>query len=156
MESDSGDRSDAAAHARTALKAIGDDRSRIGELMTAETRWAAPAQGAGAALLVAAPAAGLQWAWLLFVASTSVFIGVELLFRRRSGLSVTRPAGPNGLALLIALALLLLGSLGASLALAVLGLDGWVLVVAAGAGIVFALGTVAYDRVYAAEVLRAG
>lgn len=123
--------------------------------MTAETWWAAPAQGFGTALLVVGPAAGLQWAWLLFVASTWVFIGVEVFFRSRSGLTITRPAGPRGLAVLIVFIFVLVGSLGISVALAIIGLRGWIFLVAAIAGVATMLGVIVYDRVYAAEVRRA-
>src|SRR5690606_34239468 len=85
------------------LQSLNTDRGRIGERMTAETWWAAPAQGLGVALLIGAPAAGPAWAWLPFVLSMGIFVGVEVLFRRRSGLGITRPAGPRGLWLLIAL-----------------------------------------------------
>lgn len=141
--------------ARDALDAIGNDRGRVGDRMSAETWWAAPAQGFAAALLVAGPSAGLQWAWLLFLASMMVSVGVEVFFRKRSGLSISRPAGPRGRALLIGLIFLHLVSLGVSVMFAVMGLRGWILVAAAVAGIYTALGVVAYDRIYAAEVRRA-
>lgn len=143
------------ASARDALDAIGNDRGRVGDRMSAETWWGAPAQGFAAALLVVGPAAGFQWAWLFFLASTLVSVGVEVFFRKRSGLSISRPAGSRGRALLIGLVFLHLVSLGASVMLAVMGLRGWILVAAAIAGICTALGVVAYDRIYAAEVRRA-
>lgn len=154
MESNFENPADPAA-ARDVLGVIGSDRARIGQRMTAETWWAAPAQGIGAALLVAAPAAGWRWAWLLLVASMWVFLSVEWLFRTRSGLNITRPAGPGGLALLIVLVILLIGAFGVSLTLAILNLSGWIGAVAMGAGVAFALGVVAYDRMYAVEVRRA-
>ncbi len=141
--------------ARDALDVIGNDRGRVGDRMSAETWWGAPAQGFAAALLVVGPAAGFQWAWLFFLASTLVSVGVEVFFRRRSGLSISRPAGPRGRALLIGIVFLHVVSLGASVMLAVMGLRGWILVAAAIAGIYTALGVMAYDRIYAAEVRRA-
>lgn len=154
MESYFDGRSDPAA-ARDALDAIGNDRTRIGERMTAETWWAAPAQGIGAALFVAAPGAGWQWAWVLVVASMGVFIGVEMLFRKRSGLNIARPAGPRGLALLILLIAVLIGGFGVSVALAILDLSGWIALVAIVTLVAHVPGIIAYDRTYAAEVRRA-
>ena len=65
MESNFEDQRDSA----NILETLSTDRGRIGERITAETWWAAPAQGLGAALIVVAPAAGLAWAWLPFVLS---------------------------------------------------------------------------------------
>ncbi|WP_298037584.1 hypothetical protein [uncultured Microbacterium sp.] len=154
MESDSEGQQHVTS-AREALDTIANDRERVGKRMRAETWWGAPAQGFGVALLVAGPAAGFQWAWLLFLSSTWVFVGVEVYFRRRSGLKISRPAGPRGLALLVGFTLLILVSLGMSAVLALMGLRGWVLVVAAIAGILAWLGVIAYDRIYASEVRRA-
>jgi hypothetical protein len=145
-----------AASVRESLKAISTDRGRIGERITAETWWGAPAQGLGAALIIVAPAAGLAWAWLPFVLSMGIFIGVEVLFRKRSGLGITRPAGPRGLWLLVALFLIIFFSLMISLVLALLGLIGWMVAVAVAAGVATALIVVDYDRAYAAEVRHAG
>ncbi len=141
---------------RESLKAISTDRGRIGEQITAETWWAAPAQGMGAALIIVAPAAGLAWAWLPFVLSMGIFIGVEVLFRKRSGLGITRPAGPRGLWLVVALFLIIFLSLMISLLLALLCLIGRIIAVAVAAGVATALIVVAYDRAYAAEVHHAG
>lgn len=144
------------ASVRESLKAISIDRGRIGERITAETWWGAPAQGLGAALLVVAPAAGLAWAWLPFVLSMGNFIGVEVLFRKRSGLGITRPAGPRGFWMLVALSLIICFSLMVSLVLALLGLIGWIVAVAVAAGVATALISMDYDRAYAAEVRHAG
>lgn len=138
------------------LEALSADRGRIGERITAETWWAAPAQGLGAALIIAAPAAGLAWAWLPVVLSVGIFVGVEVLFRKRSGFGITRPAGPRGLWLLVALFLIIFFSFVISMGLALFGLTGGVVAVAVAAGVATALIVVVYDRAYAAEVRRAG
>lgn len=134
------------------LKTLGADRARLGRRMTTETWWAAPAQGLSMGLMVAAPAAGLAWAWLPFALSLALYIGVELLFRRRSGLNISMPAGPRGLWLLAGLCLLIIFSFMLSLVLALFGLNGWVLAVALAAGVATTFIVVAYDRTYAAEV----
>ncbi|MHA7268435.1 hypothetical protein [Arthrobacter sp. HLT1-20] len=155
MENHLEDRRDPAS-VRGALETISTDRGRIGERVTAETWWGAPAQGLGVALMVVAPAAGLAWAWLPFVFSVGIFVGVEVLFRKRSGLGITRPAGPRGLWLLVALFLIIFCSFMISMGLALFGLTGWVVAIAVAAGVATALVVVAYDRAYAAEVRRAG
>lgn len=152
MESNFEDQRDSA----NILETLSTDRGRIGERITSETWWAAPAQGLGAALIVVAPAAGLAWAWLPFVLSVGVFVGVEVLFRKRSGFGITRPAGPRGWWLLVALFLIFFFSFVLSLGFALFGLTGWVVAVAVAAGVATALIVVAYDRAYAAEVRHAG
>ncbi|MBC9936208.1 MULTISPECIES: hypothetical protein [unclassified Leucobacter] len=152
MESHFGDPRDPAS----VLDALSADRGRIGERVTAETWWAAPAQGLGAALIVGAPAAGLFWAWLPVALSVGVFVSVELLFRKRSGFGISRPAGPRGLWLLVALFVIIFFSFVISLGLALFGLTGWVVATAAVSGAATALIVVAYDRAYAVEVRRAG
>jgi len=142
--------------AASVLEALSTDRGRIGERMMAETWWAAPAQGLGVALIIVAPAAGWAWGWLPFVLSVGVFVGVKVLFRKRSGFGITRPAGPRGLWLLVALFLIIYFSFVISMGLALFGLTGWVVAVAVAAGVATALIVVVYDRSYAAEVRRAG
>ncbi|PYI37511.1 hypothetical protein CVS30_15325 [Arthrobacter psychrolactophilus] len=138
------------------LEELSNDRGRIGERITAETWWAAPAQGLGAALLIGTPAAGLAWAWLPFVLSVGIFIGIEVLFRKRTGLGINRPAGPRGIWLLVAVFLITFSSFVINLGLALFGLTGWVVAVALAAGVATALIVVVYDRAYADEVRRAG
>ncbi|MDQ0093552.1 hypothetical protein [Paeniglutamicibacter psychrophenolicus] len=144
------------AFARDALEMINADRGQIGERITAETWWGAPAQGLAAALIIVVPAAGLVWAWVPSVLGMGIFVGVEMLFRKRSGLGITRPAGPRGLWLLIAFFLIVFFSFAISMLLVVFGLTGWVVAVAVAAGVATALIVVAYDRAYAAEVRHAG
>lgn len=138
------------------LEELSNDRGRMGERITAETWWAAPAQGLGAALMIVAPAAGLAWAWLPFVLSVGIFIGIEVLFRRRTGLGISWPAGPRGIWLLVAFILIFFFSFVISLGLGLFGLTGWVVAVAVVAGVATTLIVVDYDRTYAAEVRRAG
>lgn len=152
MESEFEDQRDAAS----ALESLTNDRSRIGQRITAETWWAAPAQGLGVALIIAAPAGGPAWAWMFFLLSVGVLIGVEVLFRRRSGFSITRPAGRHGVWVLVALFAIVFLACVASVTLALFGLIGWVIAVAATAGVATALASAMYDRVYVAEVRRAG
>ena len=123
--------------------------------MRGETWWAAPAQGFSAALLVAGPLGEFTWAWLYFSASALILLGVELLFRRRTGLSVSRPAGRRGRTLLIVLGVILAGALGVNIWLEALGMSAWIFIVAAAAGLITALFVLAYDRAFAAEVPRA-
>lgn len=141
--------------ARDAIKAMETDRHRLGERMTAETRWAAPAQGLAAALLIGAPAAGIPAMFFVFAASMGLFLGAELVFRKRSGLSINRPAGPRGMALLVLLTALLCGLSVLALVLWALDLVAWIALPALVGGLVVTLGVVSYDRTYAGEVRRA-
>ncbi|MGZ0711335.1 hypothetical protein ACWPKO_23710 (plasmid) [Coraliomargarita sp. W4R53] len=140
---------------RDALSAVATDRRRLGERMTAETRWAAPAQGLAAALLIGAPAFGIPGVFFAFAASCWFLLGVEWLFRKRSGLSISRPAGPRGITLLVLLVVLLCGFSVLSLALWALGLIAWITPLALVGGLLMTLGVVSYDHAYALEVRRA-
>lgn len=141
--------------ARGALDAVKVDRRRVAERMIRETWWAAPAQGIAAALLVSAPAAGIQGMAIVFGSSALLFLGVEYLFRRRTGLTITRPAGPLGMTLLVSLGVLLGGSVVTAVMLSIFGGAGWITPLAAVCGVVTAIGVAAYDRVYAREVCLA-
>ncbi|MFD2759318.1 hypothetical protein [Gulosibacter faecalis] len=144
------------AAARDALDAFEGDRSGIGSRMTAETWWGAPAQGFATALLIAGPAAGIQWAWLPFLAAALIFFGVEVYFRRRSSLTISRPAGPLGVVWLIVLGLVCVAALATNILFAYLGVStGWLLLIALVAGVLITLIVAAYDRTYAVEVQRA-
>jgi hypothetical protein len=141
--------------ARDALSAVDTDRRRLGDRMTAETYWAAPAQGLAAALLIGAPAAGMPGIFFVFAASMALFIGVEWFFRRRSGLSIGRPAGPVGMTLVVLLGLLLGIFSALSYGLWAFNLVEWVVPLALLGGVLMAFGVVSYDRVFANEVRRA-
>ncbi|MBG6189086.1 hypothetical protein IWX64_000006 [Arthrobacter sp. CAN_A212] len=141
---------------REALDAMEADRHVLGQRMTAETRWAAPAQGLAAALLIAAPAAGVPGVFFVLALSTGLFLAVELVFRKRSGLSISRPAGPRGMALLVLLIALLCGLNVLSWILWALDLLAWIPLSALAGGLIVALGVVGYDRAYAAEVRHEG
>lgn len=141
--------------ARDALSAVETDRERLGDRMTAETHWAAPAQGLAAAVLIGAPAAGIPGVFVVLAASIALFIVIEWAFRRRSGLTISRPAGPRGMALLVVLTVLLSGLTMLSSALWAFDLVAWIAPVALGGGLLMALGVRAYDRTYSVEVRRA-
>lgn len=141
--------------ARNALSAVATDRERLGARVTAETYWAAPAQGLGAALLIGSPAAGMPGMFLAMFASIAIFLGVEWVFRQRSGLSISRPAGPGGTVLLVVLAVLLAGLTTLCFTLFAFDLRAWIVPVALVGGLLSALGVVAYDRTFSHEVRRA-
>ena len=141
--------------ARDALSAVETDRQRLGDRMTAETHWAAPAQGLATAVLVGAPAAGMPGVFVVLAASIALFVVIEWAFRRRSGLSISRPAGRRGMALLVLLAVLVSGLSMLSSALWAFDLAAWIVPVALVGGLLMALGVRAYDRTYSDEVRRA-
>ena len=140
--------------AHDALAAVETDRRRLGERMTAETPWAAPAQGLVAALLVGAPAAGFPGVFFVTSASIALAVAVEWMFRKRSGLSISAPAGRRGMALLVLLIVLLCGLTVLSYVLLIFDLTPWIAPLAVFGGVLTALGVVAYDRVYASDVRR--
>lgn len=135
-----------------ALATMESDRRLLGERMTAETRWAAPTQGLAAALLIAAPAAGIPAMFFVLAASMGLFLAVEVVFRRRSGLQINRPAGPRGMALLVLITTLLCGLSVLSWILWALGHVAWILLPALVGGLVMTFAVAGYDRTYAAEV----
>ncbi|MBX0301245.1 hypothetical protein K2F54_14820 [Cryobacterium sp. 1639] len=141
--------------ARDSLSAVETDRERLGDRMTAETHWAAPAQGLAAAVLIGAPAAGIPGVFVVLAVGIMLFVGIEWAFRRRSGLSISRPAGPRGMALLVLLTVLLSGLGMVSFALWVFDMAAWILPVAVVGGLLMALGVRAYDHTYSDEVRRA-
>ncbi|CAO1654010.1 DUF2568 domain-containing protein [Salinibacterium sp. NYA9b] len=141
--------------ARDALLAVETDRRRLGVRMTAETPWAAPAQGLAAALFLGAPVVGLPGVFFAVAASIGIMVGVELIFRKRSGLSISLPAGPRGIALLILLGVLIGGLSVLSFALWVLGMVAWIVPLALFGGLLTTVCVVGYDRTYAREVRSA-
>lgn len=143
-----------AESARSALESIASDRSDIGARFTNETRWAAPAQGAGVALLVAAPAAGLPWMAALTLAAVIVLMVVEQQFRTRTGMTITRPAGPVGWVLAVLAVVVMAGCMAASTALTLTGSPAWIPAVVAASFVLTTLIVVLYDRTYAREVSR--
>jgi hypothetical protein len=157
MESDSDPRArtpDTAEAASAALGALEEDRADLAARMRAQTRWAAPAQGGATALLVAAPVAGLPWMMLLSAVAVLALLGVEKRFRARSGLSITRPAGPLGVLVLLVTLLVMASGVAISLVLSLSGEPGSALLVALAVFVIATGLVVAYDRVYAREVRR--
>ena len=157
MESNSADRGFGrpdATTARDALDALASDREDIASRFTEQTRWAAPAQGAGVAVLIAAPAAGLPWMAVLSTVAIAILVGVERRFRARTGLSISRPAGPLGMVLLVATILVMVAGVAVSLVLSLAGEPRWVVLVVALGFVLTTSIVVAYDRVYAREVRR--
>ncbi|WP_420112096.1 hypothetical protein [Pseudactinotalea sp.] len=143
-----------AASAQAALDSITTDRSDIGARFTKETWWAAPGQGAGVALLVAAPAPGLPWMAVLSLAGVIVLLVVEIQFRKRTGLTISRPAGPLGWTLAILAVVVMAGGVVASTTLSLAGPTQWIPALVAAAFVLTALIVVLYDRAYAHEVTR--
>lgn len=141
--------------ARDALSVVKTDRQRLGDRMTAESRWTAPAQGFAVALLIGAPVAGMPGAFFVIAVSIALFVGVEWLFRKCSGLSISRPAGPLGMALLVLLTALVCGLSVLCFILWALDLGGWIVPLALLGGVLMTLGVVSYDRIYVGEVRRA-
>jgi len=141
--------------ARDSLAAIAVDRRRLGRLASAPP-WYYPAVGLGTAVVVASPAFGSPVAMAIACALAATGLAVlPSLFARRTGLSISRPAGAGGVVFLVALALIVLLLLMASVVLVVLDSRPWVALTAAAGFLVQYPGGLLYDRIYRAELSRA-
>jgi hypothetical protein len=155
MEGSRFDRRDAAS-ARDALDTIAVDRHRLAARFTAETWWCAPAQALAIAILIAAPAAGVAGPMSVLAALATIsLVGIEERFRKRTGISTNRPAGPASLTVLIVLCALIIAAFVISLVLATIGERSWI-IASTSAGFLVTLGGVAlYDRAYSRDLQRA-
>lgn len=154
MESNFGRDADSA---RDALDGLHADRDRLAERYERQPAWAVPAQALCVAVLVGSPLAGVGWMSVWAAVAVLGLLGVERAVRRSTGLSVTRPAGPRGIAVLIVLGVLSLALYVVALLAGLGGEDPLIVgAAAAGAFVVTLIGGLLYDRVYVAEVRRAG
>ena len=145
-----------AASVREALDAIAVDRSRLAVRFTAETWWAAPAQALAVAAVVAAPAAGVAGPMSVVAAlATIALVGIEHHFRKRTGISTNRPAGPASLAVLITLCTMIVAAFAISLVLATIGERSWIIASTSVGFLVMLVGVVIYDSAYARDLRRA-
>ncbi|MGO4104717.1 hypothetical protein AB4Y63_12245 [Leifsonia sp. YAF41] len=144
-----------AAFAREALDTIAVDRRRLAVRFTAETWWAAPAQALAVAAVVAAPAAGVAGPMSVVAAlATIALVGIEHRFRKRTGISTNRPAGPASLAVLIVLCTMIVAAFIISLVLATMGERSWIIASTSAGFIVMLVGVAIYDRAYARDLRR--
>lgn len=106
--------------------------------------------------MIAAPAVGV--AGLMSVvtglAALALF-GIEHQFRKRTGISTNRPAGPASLAVLMVLCTTIAAAFVASLVLASNGELSWIIALASAEFIVMLVGVAIYDRSYARDLRRA-
>ncbi|WP_017595814.1 hypothetical protein [Nocardiopsis potens] len=153
MESNESPRPGTPEEARAALDALQADRAALADRI-ASPWWYHPVLAAIMAAFVASPAAPVP---ALFITGGSVgLIFLVQAQEQRSGLSVTRPAGPRSRAVLFGYGAVAVALVFVSFALVNLDLRAWV---AATAGLAFALmlgGGLVYDRVYGAELRNAG
>lgn len=151
----------AAAHAgehlssaRHLITAISDDRRRLAQRFQSASPLASTAQAVCFGLLIAVPALGLWMPMVFgFVAVTFAFLGVELYFRHRLGMTIEWPAGGRSWFIIILMGLFTVGMTIASIVLVVTDHRAWV---AAAAGLGFAgslLLVESYDRAYAADLI---
>jgi len=156
MESDFEDRNGRAGSARDALDAIGADRERLADGVAAQSRWTVPAQALAVAAMVASPAAGVGFASVITAAAVIGLFAVNAAVRKRTGVSVTRPAGPRGTAIAIGLGAVMITLYTLSMVLFFSGNGGGIALTTVSAFVLMLLGGLLYDRVYAQEVRRAG
>lgn len=145
-----------AASAQDTLDTVNADRQRLAARFTAETWWAAPGQALAIAALIAAPAAGIAGPMSVVagLAALALF-GIEHRFRKRTGISITRPAGPASLAVLITLCTMIVTASVLSLVLATIGGVSSIIALASAGFVVMLVGVVTYDRAYARDLRRA-
>ena len=144
-----------AASAREAIDAIAVDRHRLAARFTAETWWVAPAQALAVAAVIAAPAAGIPGPMSVVTAiATIALVSIEHHFRKRTGISTNRPAGPASLAVLIVLCTLIVTAFALSLVLATIGEHSWIIASTTAGFTVTLVGVVIYDRAYARDLRR--
>ncbi|MFW5415746.1 hypothetical protein J0910_03875 [Nocardiopsis sp. CNT-189] len=135
--------------ARAALAALQADRAALAERI-ASPWWYHPALAAVMAAFAVSPATSAPG--VLVVGGSVALIFLVQAQEKGSGLSVTRPAGPRSLAVLLAYGAVAIALVVASLVLAAAGERPWI---AATAGLAFASmlgGGLVYDRVYRAEL----
>ncbi|PWC07158.1 hypothetical protein [Mycetocola zhujimingii] len=146
-----------AASAREVLDTISLDRWRLAARFTAEAWWTAPAQALAVAAVVGAPAAGMGGPMSIVAGlATMALVGIEQHFRKRTGISTNRPAGPVSLSVLVVLCTGFVVAAAASFVLAMNGETSSVIAVASATFVGMLLGVVIYDRAYARDLLRVG
>ncbi|UQN14248.1 hypothetical protein [Gulosibacter sp. ACHW.36C] len=138
--------------AADALQQIDSDRASYSERMKTP-RWYYPVLSIAAALVVAAPALIHAGGWNLVVLAVSLAISVSLIFiyRKRTGVSSTKPYGPRSWTVLIVMMALLIMCMVVAGALGGEGLSLWVFAPMLAAIVVFCVGGPIYDRVSIAE-----
>ncbi|WP_323986615.1 hypothetical protein [Microbacterium plantarum] len=137
------------------FRTVAEDRRRLAQRFRRASPAASLAQSVCFALIIAVPALGVGIPTIVaFVVVVGALVGVEMFFRRRLGMAIDLPAGWRSWAVGFALAVVVLGLAVTSMALAVIGQRGWI-ALTAGAGLVVSfLGVTAYDRTFAADVVR--
>jgi hypothetical protein len=119
--------------ADAALAASADDRrALVHEATRTSARWFYPALALLAGIMVWAPALGSVWQFTMVMALGSVGLtGLESLRERMSGVTMPRPAGRRGWAILIAVGVVFIALIATSFAFVVAGLAELSLVCAA-------------------------
>ena len=141
--------------AQAALDSLSTDRSALADHIVTPP-WFYPALAAITTVIVAAPASPTPFVQLMVVAAASVaLVFLVLAYQKRTGLAISRTAGPRSLGVLIVLGALVAVLFVASLALALFEGKPWVAVIAGLTYVTMLAGCRIYDRVYDTE-LRSG
>jgi hypothetical protein len=141
--------------AREALDTLNADRSTLADHIVTPP-WFYPALAAITTAFVASPAAPTPFVQSMVVVAGSVsLIFLVLAYQKRTGLAISRTAGPRSLGVLIVVGVAVVVLLGLSQALTLMGMRPWVAAVAVFTFVMVLAGCRVYDRFYDTE-LRSG
>ena len=139
--------------ADTTLTQIADDRRALVREVTRTNPWYYPAVSLLAAIVVWAPAIGSPVSFTVVVALCALGLTtLESLRGRTSGVTMSRPAGRRGLAILIAVGVVFIALFATSLALVVAGRAEFALLCAAVTFAVMFVAAWLYDVSFRSEV----
>lgn len=142
--------------ADAALAEVADDRPALVREVTRTNLWHYLAFAALAAIMVWAPAIGSVWRFTMVMALCIMGLGaLETLRERTSGVTMSRPAGRRGLAILIAVGVVFIAVFATSFALVIGGLAEFALLCAAVTFAAMFVGAWLYDASFRSEVKRA-
>ena len=139
--------------ARDALSALHADRQVLAERIRTPA-WYYPSLGIATALIIGSPGMGMPGRSTLVSFGCIGIVFLSLAYRRITGMTVTRMAGPRSLASAVALSSLILLLLGVSFSLTATGHSEWVWATAAAAFVSMWLGGRLYEREYDRELRR--
>ncbi|MFC4555933.1 hypothetical protein [Georgenia faecalis] len=142
----------ARADAREALATLASDRAALADRV-APPRWYYPLLGAATALFVGSPGArdgSTQSVMVVFGVLGLVFLTME--YEKRTGVTVSRAAGPRSLGVAVVLGVVVVALLGVSFALEATGHRAWTGLTAVAAFAAMWGGGACYDRVYDREL----
>ncbi|GAB3618274.1 hypothetical protein GCM10027416_28310 [Okibacterium endophyticum] len=140
--------------AREALSALASDRAALADRV-ATPRWYYPLLGAATALIIGSPGAGNPGGQSMMVAFACVgIVFLTMAYQKKTGVTISRTAGPRSLGVAITMGVVIILLLGASFALAATDQRAWIGVTALTAFATMWIGGIIYDHAYLRELRR--